>query len=146
MKRVPHSILFVCGENALRSPMAEAMVKAYFGDRVYVDSIGVREGELDPMAVAVMAEIGIDISRHKPKRLDDLFDTNFDAIITLSREANDKALEMMRNEAVEVILWPVDDPSVVDGNREVRLAAYRAVRDRLRTLIAEMFEKGDDTP
>jgi len=146
MTDVPHSILFVCGENALRSPMAEAMVKAYFGDRVYVDSIGVREGELDPMAVAVMAEIGIDISGHKPKRLDDLFDTNFDAIVTLSREAHDKALEMMRNEAVEVILWPVDDPSVVDGNREVRLAAYRAVRDRLRTLIAEMFEKGANVP
>ena len=146
MTGVPHSILFVCGENALRSPMAEAMVKAYFGDRVYVDSIGVREGDLDPMAVAAMAEIGIDISRHKPKRLDDLFDTNFDAIVTLSREAHEKALEMMRNEAVEVILWPVDDPSVVDGNREVRLAAYRAVRDRLRTLIAEMFEKGADVP
>ena len=146
MTGVPHSILFVCGENALRSPMAEAMVKAYFGDRVYVDSIGVREGELDPMAVAAMAEIGIDISGHKPKRLDDLFDTNFDAIVTLSREAHDEALEMMRNEAVEVILWPVDDPSVVDGNREVRLAAYRAVRDRLRTLIAEMFEKGADVP
>jgi len=144
MSRVPGSVLFVCSENALRSPMAEAMVKATFGDRIYVDSIGVRDGELDPMAVAVMAEIGIDISGHQPKRLDDLFDSNFDVIVTLSPEAHLQALVRMRNEAVEVFFLKINDPSVVDGNRDVRLASYRDVRDLLKKLIEELFNELDD--
>ncbi len=146
MSRVPGSVLFVCSENALRSPMAEAMVKASFGDRVYVDSIGVRDGELDPMAVAVMQEIDIDISGHRPKRLDDLLDTSFDAIVTLSPEAHHEALDRLRNEAVDVVFWPTYDPSVVEGNRDVRLAAYRDVRDTLKALIEEMFKERDDAP
>ena len=143
MSRVPGSVLFVCSENALRSPMAEAMVKAYYGDRVYVDSIGVREGELDPLAVAAMEEIEIDISGHKPKQLDDLLDTSFDIIVTLSPEAHHQAMDKMRNEAVEVVFWPTYDPSVVEGNRDVRLAAYRDVRDSLKALIEEMFTEQD---
>ena len=146
MSRAPGSVLFVCSENALRSPMAEAIVKASFGDRVYVDSIGVRDGELDPLAVAVMQEIGIDISGHQPKRLDNLLDTSFDTIVTLSPEAHHQALDRMRNEAVEGVFWPTYDPSVVDGNREVRLAAYRDVRDSLKNLIEEMFTERDDEP
>lgn len=146
MSRVPGSVLFICGENAIRSPMAEAMVKNYFGDRVYVDSIGVRDGELDPMAVAVMEEIDIDLSGHRPKRLDDLSDTNFDAIVTLSPEAHDRALDMTRNEAVEVVFWEINDPSVVDGNRDVRLAAYRDVRDTLKALIEDLFKEIVDAP
>lgn len=144
MNRVPGSILFVCSENALRSPMAEAMVKSYYGDRVYVDSIGVRDGELDPMAVAVMAEIDIDISDHKPKRLADLLDTSFDVIVTLSPEAHHQSMEMMRSEAVDVVYWPTYDPSVVEGNREVRLAAYRDVRDTLKILIDALMTGQDE--
>lgn len=144
MNPVPRSVLFVCSENALRSPMAEAMVKTYFGDRVYVDSIGVRDGELDPMAVVVMQEMGIDISGHRPKRLDDLTDTNFDAIVTLSPEAHHQTLDKMRNEAVEVVFWPTYDPSVVEGNRETRLAAYRDVRDTMKMLIEDMFKESGD--
>jgi protein-tyrosine-phosphatase len=139
MSKVPASILFVCSENALRSPMAEAMVKAYHGDQVYVDSIGVRDGELDPMAVAVMAEIDIDIAGHTPKRLADLLDTSFDVIVTLSPEAHHQSMEMMRNEAAEVVYWPVYDPSAVEGNREVRLAAYRDVRDTLKAMIEDLL-------
>ena len=145
MNRPPASVLFVCSENALRSPMAEGLVKASFGDQVYVDSIGVREGALDPLAVAVMQEIDIDISGHRPKKLDDLLDTSFDAIVTLSPEAHHRALDRMRNEAVEVIFWPTYDPSVVEGNREVRLAAYRDVRNSLKSLIDDMFFHQGDT-
>ena len=126
--------------------MAEGMVKAFFGDRVFVDSIGVRDGELDPMASAVMQEIDIDISGHRPKRLDDLLDTSFDAIVALSEEAHQEALDRMRNEAVEVVFWPISDPAAVDGNRDVRLAAYREVRDSLRALIEEMFREPHDVP
>lgn len=144
MSRVPHSVLFVCSENALRSPMAEALVKAIYGDRVYVDSIGVRDGDLDPMAVAVMAEIDIDISTHTPKRLADLLDTSFDVIVTLSPEAHHQSMEMMRGEAAEVIYWPTYDPSVVEGNRDVRLAAYRDVRDTLKVLIEDLLTSRDE--
>lgn len=143
MSGAPASILFVCSENALRSPMAEAMVKRYYGDRVYVDSVGVRGGALvDPLAIAVMEEIGIDISGHRPKQLADLLDTSFDMIITLSPEAHHQAMDMMRTEAVEVTFWPTYDPSVVEGNREARLAAYRDVRDTLKQLIDGLFEEG----
>jgi protein-tyrosine-phosphatase len=139
MKGAPSSILFVCSENALRSPMAEALVKKFHGDRVYVDSIGVRDGALDPLAVEVMKEIGMDISGHQPKRLADLLDTSFDLIITLSPEAHHQALDLMRAEAVEVVFWPTYDPSMVEGNREARLAAYRDVRDTLKQLIDALF-------
>jgi len=146
MSAGPKSVLFVCSENALRSPMAEAMVKACYGDRIYVDSIGVREGELDPLAVAVMKEIGIDISGHRPKRLADLLDTSFDVIVTLSPEAHHQAMDMMRAEAAEVAFWPTYDPSAVEGSRETRLAAYRDVRDTLKRLIDSLFAKQGDRP
>ncbi len=83
-KTLMRSLLFVCGENALRSPMAEAMVKTAYGDRVYVDSVGIRQGALDPLAVAAMEEIGIDISGHRPKLVDDMVATSFDVIVTLT--------------------------------------------------------------
>lgn len=137
--RAPASLLFVCSENALRSPMAEAMVKHLYGDRVYVDSVGVRGSELDPLAVAVMKEIGIDISAHRAKRLDELDDTSFDIIVTMSPEAHHHAVDWSRTHAAEVLYWPIYDPSAVEAGREARLAAYRDVRDTLRTLIDDMF-------
>ena len=135
----PASLLFVCSENALRSPMAEAMVKRFYGDRVYVDSVGVRAGELDALAVAVMKEIDIDISAHHAKRLAELDDTSFDLIVTLSPEAHHLALDWSRTHATEVVYWPTYDPSQVEQGREARLAAYRDVRDTLRALIDEIF-------
>ena len=135
----PASLLFVCGENALRSPMAEAMVKVTYGNRVFVDSVGLREGTLDTFAVEVMNEIGIDITSHRPKRFDDLADRSFDVIVTLSPEAHHHARDMTRLEAVEVAFWPIYDPSLVEGNRETRLAAYREVRDTLEAMIDALF-------
>lgn len=136
----PKSVLFVCSENALRSPMAEGIVKARYGDRIYVDSVGVRAGELDPLAVAVMAEIGIDISRHRAKLLEDLLDTSFDLVVTMSPEAHHQALELTRTEAVDVAYWPTYDPSAIEGSRDTRLAAYREVRDTLVALIDETLK------
>lgn len=137
------SVLFVCSENALRSPMAEAIVKARYGDRVYADSVGVRAGELDALAVAAMEEIGIDISRHRAKLLEDLLDTSFDLVVTLSPEAHHQALELTRTESVEVVYWPTHDPSVNEGSRDVRLAAYRALRDSLSARIDALFGDQD---
>src|ERR1700736_5470572 len=130
----PHAVLFACGLNAIRSPIAAALFKQLFGARAYVGSAGVRKGDLDPFAVAVMDEIGLDISRHRPMTFEELEDWegfNFDVIVTLSPEAHHKALELTRTLAAEVEYWPTPDPSVPGGNREQRLEAYRAVRDQV---------------
>ena len=139
MRELPGSVLFCCTQNALRSPMAEAMMKHLHGRRVFVDSVGVRTGPLDDFAVAVMDEIGIDITRHKPKSFEDLEDDSFDLIISLSPEAQHKAVDMTRALAAEVEFWNTFDPSVVEGSREVRLDAYRQVRDQLMRRLLQRF-------
>lgn len=139
MQLLPGAVLFACSENRIRSPMAEGILKHLLGHRVYVDSVGVRAKPVDPFAIAVMDEIGIDISRHRPKAFDDLEDTSYDLIVSLSPEAQHTAVELTRTMACEVEFWPTFDPSVIDGNREARLAAYRQVRDQLLTRIRQRF-------
>ena len=138
----PHAVLFACGMNSVRSPMAAALLRQMFGTNIYVGSAGVQKGELDPFAVAAMEEIGIDISRHKPitfEELDELEGLNFDLIVTLSPPAHHKALELTRNVAADVEYWPMVDPTAAEGNREQRLNAYREVRDQLMSRIRERF-------
>jgi len=140
----PLAVLFACGSNAVRSPIAAGLFAQMFGRAIYVCSAGVRKGELDPFAVAVMAEIGIDISRHKPitfEELDELEGLNFDLIITLAPEAHHRALELTRTSAVDVEYWPTPDPTGVEGSREQRLDAYRSVRDQLLALLRERFAR-----
>ena len=138
----PQAVLFACGLNAVRSPMAAGLLKNLFGTSMYVASAGVKKGELDPFAVAAMEEIGRDISRHKPmtfEELDDWEGLNFDLIITLSPEAHHKAIDLTRTVAAEVEYWPTPDPTDVEGSREQRLNAYREVRDHLLARIAARF-------
>jgi protein-tyrosine-phosphatase len=138
----PLAVLFACGLNAVRSPMAASLFAQIFGRAIYVGSAGVRKGDLDAFAVAVMAEIGLDISRHKPvtfEELDDWEGLNFDLIVTLAPEAHHRALELTRTTAVDVEYWPTADPSAVEGSRDQRLDAYREVRDQLLTRIHERF-------
>ncbi len=139
MRDLPDAVLFSCTMNAVRSPMAESILKHLLGHRIYVDSAGVRGGELDGFAIEVMDEIGIDLSRHKAKTFDTLEDTSFDLIISLSPEAQHKAVELTRTMACEVEFWNTFDPSIVEGNREVRLEAYRQVRDQLLKRITDRF-------
>jgi len=141
---VPSSVLFLCGENALRSPMAEAIGKHHFGNRIYIDSAGVRAGEIDALAIAVLAEDGIDLSNHKSKRLDDLMGSSFDLVISLTPEAQHKAVELTRSSSVELEYWPMPDPSVFEGNRERRLAAYRELRDVLNKRIIDRLGDAPD--
>ena len=138
----PQAVLFACGLNSVRSPMAAALCRQLFGTRVYVGSAGVRKGELDPFAVAVMDEIGLDISRHKPMTFEELEEwegLNFDLIVTLSPEAHHKALELTRTLAVDVEYWPTSDPTDAEGSRNQRLDAYRTVRDQLAARIRGRF-------
>ena len=138
----PQAVLFTCGQNAVRSPMAAGLFRELFGKRIYVASAGVQKGELDPFVVAVMDEIGIDVSRHRPitfEELDELEGLNFDLIVTLSPPAHHKALEMTRTLAADVEYWPTPDPTAIEGSREQRLDAYRGVRDELLRHIRERF-------
>ncbi len=138
----PHAVLFACGLNSVRSPMAAGLFRQAMGQKTYVGSAGVRKGELDPFAVAVLDENGIDIGKHKPMTFEELEDwegLNFDLIITLAPEAHHKALELTRTLAVEVEYWPTSDPTAVEGSREQRLQAYREVRDQLAERIRARF-------
>jgi protein-tyrosine-phosphatase len=140
--RNPQSVLFACAYNSVRSPMAESLLQQMFPHALYVKSAGVKKGELDPFAVAVMAELGQDISSHKPTTFEELEDwegLNFDLIITLSPEAHHRALELTRTSAVDVEYWPTVDPTDTEGSREQKLEAYRAVRDQLLNRIRERF-------
>jgi protein-tyrosine-phosphatase len=138
-EELPGAILFACTLNSLRSPMAAAMMRHLFGKFVYVESAGARAGELDPMAVEVMDEISIEIGKHRPRRFEDLEDTSFDLVVTLSPEAQHKAVELTRTSAVELEYWPTADPTAVEGSRAQRLDAYRAVRDELMRRIQARF-------
>jgi protein-tyrosine-phosphatase len=142
--RLPQAVLFACGLNSVRSPMAASLLQAMFPSTLYVRSAGVRKGELDPFAVAVMAELGQDISRHKPQTFEELEDYeghNFDLIITLSPEAHHKALEFTRAIAADVEYWPTPDPTDTEGTREQKLQAYREVCDGLLLRIRKRFSK-----
>ena len=126
--------------NAIRSSMAEGILKFLHGSRIYVDSAGVRQGEIDGYTIAVMDEIGIDLSKHKSKTFDDLEDAYYDVVIPLSPEAQHKAVEMTRVMACEVEFWNTFDPSLIESEkREVRLDAYRQVRDQLLKRIKVRF-------
>ena len=140
MSDFPSAVLFACNMNSIRSPMAEGLLKFLHGDRIFIDSVGVRPGEVNGFSVAVMDEIGIDISRHNAKSFDDLKDSYFDLVIPLSPEAQHKAMEMTRVMACEVDFWNTFDPSIIETeNRDEKLQAYRMVRDNLMERIKERF-------
>ncbi|HEX6980902.1 MAG TPA: arsenate reductase ArsC [Alphaproteobacteria bacterium] len=143
MRTEPTSVLFACTLNSIRSPMAEALLKHFHGQRIYCDSVGVRVEPIDPLAVEVMREIGLDVARHRPKTFDDLEDTSYDLIITLSPEAQHRAVELTRTMACEVEYWATFDPTAVEGSRETQLDAYRQVRDELKRRILKRFPLAD---
>jgi protein-tyrosine-phosphatase len=136
---LPDSMLFACTMNAVRSPMAAALMRHLYGRSVFVESCGVHAGSLDPFVVEVMDEIGIDMARHKPKRFQDLEDGSYDLVISLTPQAQHQAVELTRTNATELEFWPTFDPTLVEGTRQMRLDAYRNVRDELLGRIKERF-------
>ncbi|HEX3701334.1 MAG TPA: arsenate reductase ArsC [Phenylobacterium sp.] len=147
----PGAVLFACNFNRVRSPMAEALLKRLAGDRIYVDSCGLKhpasratadeEGraEIDPFALAVMTEIGCDLSGHRAKTFDELEDASFDVVVSLTPESQHRAVEMARGRAAEIEYWPIFDPTLAEGSRAARLEVYRGVRDALAARIAARF-------
>lgn len=122
--------------------MAATLMRHYHGTRVYVESCGVRTGEVDGFAVAVMDEIGLDISTYRSKTFDQLEDGFFDLIITMSPEAQHRAVEMTRTMACDVEFWNTFDATMIEGSRETRLEAYRQVRDQIKKRILDRFPVG----
>jgi len=139
MNGIPASLLFACSENSVRSPMAEALAKRLYGQASYIDSVGVRASDVDSFAAAALDELGIDVHRHHAKTFDDVDPSSFDLIVTLSPEAHHQALEFTRGTAAEVEYWPVMDPSVVEGSRDMRLSAYRSTRDQILARLKARF-------
>jgi protein-tyrosine-phosphatase len=142
-RALPGSVLFACNFNRVRSPMAEGLLKLMFGTRVYVDSCGLRldaDTAPDPFAVAVMDELGADLGDHHAKTFDAV-DDSFDLVISLTPEAQHRAVELARHRAVEIEYWPTHDPTLATGSREAVLAAYRETRDALAARIRDRFGK-----
>jgi protein-tyrosine-phosphatase len=141
----PCAVLFACNSNRVRSPMAEALLKRLVGDRIFVDSCGLRSPEPeaghegDLLARAVMNEIGCDLADHAPKAFADLQDGSFDLVISLTPEAQTAAEALAATRSVELEYWPTVDPTLTDGSREMQLGAYRDVRDALAARIAARF-------
>jgi protein-tyrosine-phosphatase len=136
---LPSAVLFACTLNAIRSPMAAALMQHFYGHSVYVASCGVKAGDPDPFIPAVLDEIGIDLGKHRPQSFAELEDTSFDVVVSLSPEAHHQALEMTRTQAIEAEYWPTLDPSAVSGSREQIMDAYRQVRDGLVKRIRARF-------
>ena len=122
---LPDAVMFCCTMNAIRSPMAEGLLKSIHGTRIFVDSVGARSGEQDGLMIEVMGELGIDMTRHRSKTFDELEDTFFDTIVALSPEAQHHAVELTRTMACDVVFWNTFDPSIIEGSRSQRLDGYR---------------------
>ncbi|MCA0317264.1 MAG: arsenate reductase ArsC [Proteobacteria bacterium] len=143
-RRNPQAVLFACTMNQVRSPMAAAIMKHFFGNRVFIESAGVHKGEHDPFVDAVMDEIGIDTQKTRPKTIEELEEwegLNFDVVVTLAPDAHHKALDLTRTLDMDVEYWPMPDPTTAQGSREQVLDAYRQVRDMLMQRIRQRFPK-----
>ena len=137
----PRAVLFLCNRNAIRSPLAAVLLGHAGGGQTAADSAGVTPGAPDPLSQAVLEELGLAIPV-PPRAVDTVKLGHFDLIVALSPQAQHRALELTRNLPTKVEFWAVADPSLVDGSREQRLAAYRAVRDDLLGKLKERFQTG----
>ncbi|MDA7427855.1 low molecular weight phosphatase family protein [Primorskyibacter aestuariivivens] len=136
-KPLPQSILFCCDHNAVRSPMAEGIMKKFYGMETYVQSVGVKNDlEIDGFAIAVCQEIGVELSRHRSRSFDEMEEwgddlSSFDLIVSLSPASQRRALELTRVFHLTVDYWPIMDPTGLGETRETKLNAYRQTRDQI---------------
>lgn len=144
MAAEPESVLVCCNLNSARSAMAEGLLELMYGDQLRIESVGVEKGDRDEFAVAVMAEAGIDIEGHVPKSFEELPDEVFDIVIALTPEAREKARILTRAAPPTLWFWPTQDPAEIQGSRELRLDAYRQVRNSLYGRILRAFPTPED--
>jgi arsenate reductase len=143
-------VLFCCDHNAVRSPVAEGLMKKLHGRGVFVQSAGVHHDlEVDPFMVTVAREIGVDISRHRAKSFDEMEQWGddmgaFDLVVALSPASQRRALEYTRHFSIDVVYWPTLDPTGIGETREQKLDAYRQTRDQILKAIIATFGPGED--
>ncbi len=142
---LPSSVLFCCDHNAVRSPMAEGIMKKLFGQDIYVQSVGVKNDmEIDGFSVAVCEELGVELSRHRSRSFDEMEDwgddlSSFDLVVALSPASQRRALELTRYYHLDVEYWPVLDPTGIGETRDTKLTAYRQARDQIKTRLIDRF-------
>ena len=145
MAELPQSILFCCDHNAVRSPMAEGLMKKYYGQRAYVQSAGVRNDmEIDGFSIFVCQELGIELTRHRSRSFEDMQEwgddlSQFDLVIALSPASQRMALELTRYYHLAVEYWPILDPTGLGDGRDTKLSAYRQARDQIKERILARF-------
>lgn len=143
--KFPSSVLFCCDHNAIRSPMAEGMMKKFYGHAAYVQSAGVKNDmDVDGFAIAVCDEVGIPLANHRSRSFDEMQDWGddlgqFDLIVALSPASQRVALDMTRHAHLEIEYWPIMDPTGLAEGREARLAAYRQTRDQIEARMLARF-------
>ncbi|WP_204113599.1 low molecular weight phosphatase family protein [Shimia biformata] len=134
---LPQSILFCCDHNAVRSPMAEAICKKFYGEDAYVQSAGIKNDlEIDGFAIAVCAEIGVELSRHRTRSFEEMEKlgdqlSSFDLIVALTPASFGRIEDLTRFYHIDLEFWPIDDPSGKGEGRDDKLAAYRKARDQI---------------
>ncbi|MFB2531052.1 low molecular weight phosphatase family protein [Paracoccus sp. p4-l81] len=149
--KLPHSVLFCCDHNAIRSPMAEGLMKRLYGTDCYVQSAGVHNDmDIDGFAVAVCQEVGVELARHRTRSFDQMQEwgddlSAFDLIIALTPASQRRALELTRYHHLDIEYWPVMDPSGLAESRESRLALYRQVRDQIKDRMIDRFGPPKET-
>jgi len=149
-KPFPQSVLFCCDHNAVRSPIAEALMKKLYGQRAYVQSAGVHNDlEIDGFAIATSAELGIELARHRSRSFDEMVQWGddlgaFDLIVALSPASQRKALELTRHAHIDVEYWPIMDPTGLGETRDSKLAAYRQTREQIRQKMLDRFGPPSD--
>ena len=142
---LPQSILFCCDHNAVRSPMAEGIMKKLYGTGTYVQSVGViNDLEIDGFSIAVCDEIGVELSRHRSRSFDEMERwgddlSSFDLIVALSPASQRRALELTRLFHLTVEYWPILDPTGIGETREMKLASYRQTRDQILSKLREKW-------
>ncbi|MFT4717153.1 MAG: protein-tyrosine-phosphatase [Paracoccaceae bacterium] len=144
-KPLPGSVLFCCDYNSVRSPMAEGLLKQKVGQSIYVQSAGVKnELDIDGFSVAVCKELGVELSRHRVRTIDEMMEwgddlESFDLIVALSPASQRRALEFTRYASIEIEYWPIIDPTGLGESREDKLEAYRQARDQIAGKIKDRF-------
>lgn len=144
-QEIPSAVLYCCDHNSIRSPMAEALMKKLVGTQIFVQSAGVKsDNDVDGYAVAVCKELDVELSTHKVRSFEDLEDwgddlESFDLVVALSPASYARIKELTANYAVDVEHWETADPTGTGDNRDVKLAAYRAVRDDIIANIKQRF-------
>ena len=145
MGDLPSSVLFCCDHNAVRSPMAEGMMKKFYGHAAYVQSAGVRNDlEIDGFTIAVCQEMGVELARHRSRSFDEMQEwgddlSGFDLVVALSPASQRRALELTRYFHLEVEYWPILDPTGLGETRDQKLENYRQARDQIRDRMLARF-------